>query len=227
MNNSEIINNFNLYSKSSLSITDFLLNIAFAIILSSLISFIYIKYGTTLSNRRSFANNFPVICITTLIVITIVKSSLALSLGLVGALSIVRFRTAIKEPEELSFTFLSIAIGLGLGASQISITCLGVFVVCAFIVVKRKYISKSFPQSTNLLISSNTPKSINVDLLLSTLNEYANMVNLQRLNESELSIEMTIMLQFANYKRLLKLKDELKNKFPSISYSFVDNTGIS
>ena len=53
-----------------------------------------------------------------MIIITIVKSSLALSLGLVGALSIVRFRTAIKDPEELSFLFISIAIGLGMGANQ-------------------------------------------------------------------------------------------------------------
>lgn len=227
MNNNEIINNFAAYSKSSISIPDFLLNIAIAIILSNLISFIYVKYGNSLSNRRAFANNFPVICITTLIVITIVKSSLALSLGLVGALSIVRFRTAIKEPEELTFTFLSIAIGLGLGASQIVITAIGVLVICSFIIVKRKYIVKSFPQSTNLLISSNTPKSVDIDLLISTLNDYSNMVNLQRLNESELNFEMTILLQFTNYKKLLKLKDELKNKFPNISYSFVDNSGIA
>ncbi len=51
----------------------------------------------------------------TLLVISIVKSSLALSLGLVGALSIVRFRTAIKDPEELIYLFFSIAIGLGMG----------------------------------------------------------------------------------------------------------------
>jgi len=47
---------------------------------------------------------------TTMLVISIVKSSLALSLGLVGALSIVRFRSAIKEPEELVYIFLSMAI---------------------------------------------------------------------------------------------------------------------
>jgi len=51
------------------------------------------------------------------LVITVVKSSLALSLGLVGALSIVRFRTPIKEPEELGYIFLTIAIGLGFGAN--------------------------------------------------------------------------------------------------------------
>ena len=55
-------------------------------------------------------------------VIVVVKSSLALSLGLVGALSIVRFRTPIKEPEELGYLFLTIAIGLGFGAGYSIIT---------------------------------------------------------------------------------------------------------
>ena len=54
---------------------------------------------------------------TTYIVIMVVKNSLALSLGLVGALSIVRFRAAIKEPEELVYLFLIIAAGLGCGAN--------------------------------------------------------------------------------------------------------------
>ena len=67
---------------------------------------------------------------TTMLIITIVKSSLALSLGLVGALSVVRFRTAIKEPEELSYLFFTIAIGLGFGANQTLITVIG-FVLIA------------------------------------------------------------------------------------------------
>jgi len=50
---------------------------------------------------------------TTIFISTVVESSLALTLGLVGALSIVRFRTAVKEPEELSYMFLAITIGLG------------------------------------------------------------------------------------------------------------------
>ena len=83
-------------------------------ILAHLVGRMYIKYGGTLSNRPAFAKNFVLVSITTMLVISIVKSSLALSLGLIGALSIVRFRAAIKEPEELSYLFLVIAIGLGL-----------------------------------------------------------------------------------------------------------------
>ena len=54
-----------------------------------------------------FGYNFLLITVTTMFIITIVKSSLALSLGLVGALPVVRFRSAIKEPEELAYLFLS------------------------------------------------------------------------------------------------------------------------
>jgi hypothetical protein len=64
----------------------------------------------------------PVLSTVVFLVIIVVKSSLALSLGLVGALSIVRFRTPIKEPEELVYLFLAIAIGLGYAAGQILIT---------------------------------------------------------------------------------------------------------
>ena len=65
----------------------------------------------------------------------IVKNSLALSLGLVGALSIVRFRAAIKEPEELVYLFLVIAAGLGCGALQLKITVLGIILSLAIIFI--------------------------------------------------------------------------------------------
>ena len=59
--------------------------------------------------------------------------TMALSLGLVGALSIIRFRAAIKEPEELSYLFLAISVGLGFGAEQTVITMLAFFVMLAIL----------------------------------------------------------------------------------------------
>ncbi|MCI0696355.1 DUF4956 domain-containing protein [candidate division KSB1 bacterium] len=90
----------------------------FSAVLAYLLSLVYAQYGHALSNRKMFARNFVMITMTTMLIITIVKASLALSLGLVGALSIVRFRAAIKEPEELAYLFLAIGIGLGFGADQ-------------------------------------------------------------------------------------------------------------
>src|SRR5688500_17756117 len=91
---------------------------------SYLLSIIYVRYICTLSNRRVFAKNFILLAITTMFIISVVKSSLALSLGLVGALSIVRFRSAIKEPQELTYLFLTISIGLGCGAGLTILTIL-------------------------------------------------------------------------------------------------------
>ena len=73
----------------------------------------------------------------------IVKSSLALSLGLVGALSIVRFRAAIKEPEELVYLFLIIAIGLGCGANQLIITVIGIIFSLIIIMIYSGYLKRS------------------------------------------------------------------------------------
>ena len=85
-------------------------------VLVSLISRFYKKFSQTLGGKTHIGSILPLIGLTVFLVITVVKSSLALSLGLVGALSIVRFRTPIKEPEELGYLFLTIAVGLGFGA---------------------------------------------------------------------------------------------------------------
>lgn len=91
-------------------------------LLSSLLSVVYFFTANSLSNRSRLAGIFPVTALSTMLIITIIRSSLALSLGLVGALSIVRFRSAIKDPEELVYIFLTIALGLGFGAEQSALT---------------------------------------------------------------------------------------------------------
>ena len=117
----------------NINLPDFILNLIVVGLLCYLIKILYIKFSTTLSNREEFSKIFILLGITTCIVITIVKNSLALSLGLVGALSIVRFRAAIKEPEELVYLFLIIATGLGGGAGQIKITVAGMII--GFIII--------------------------------------------------------------------------------------------
>ena len=109
---------FLITENSQISVWDFVANAAIVLILSALLELTYAKCAKSLSGRKIFAANFFLIGFTTMLIISIVKSSLALSLGLVGALSIVRFRSAIKEPEELAYLFYTIAIGLGLGCKS-------------------------------------------------------------------------------------------------------------
>ena len=112
----------NLSAADPLSINTLLINMAIGAVLALFLRWHFQRFGATLSNRSEFAHVRPFILLITILIISVVKSSLALSLGLVGALSIVRFRTPIKEPEELAYLFMAIAIGLGLGANQTMIT---------------------------------------------------------------------------------------------------------
>ena len=93
------------------------LDLFLVFIISRIVVWHYEKYS--LSNSFSNSKNaFTIVGLSTVLIISVVKSSLALSLGLVGALSIVRFRTPIKDPEELGYLFFIIASGLAAGAEQ-------------------------------------------------------------------------------------------------------------
>ena len=102
--------------------------------LAMYIRFLY-RWSSASSSADSIARVFPLRTLVTIAVIAVVKSSLALSLGLVGALSIVRFRAAIKDPEELVYLFLCIGVGLALGAEQLWAALALVVVASAFILV--------------------------------------------------------------------------------------------
>ena len=92
---------------------DFVFGLVLTFTLGQILALFYERHARVGSDRRKLARLFPLIAATTMLVIFVVKSSIALSLGLVGALSIVRFRTPIKEPEELIYLFVAIAIGIG------------------------------------------------------------------------------------------------------------------
>jgi len=96
----------------------------------------------SLSGGRQIYSSLIPLTLTVCLIITVVKSSLALSLGLVGALSIVRFRTPIKDPEDLVFLFLSIVCGLGFGANRNVYTIIGVSLILMILNIRAYIRSK-------------------------------------------------------------------------------------
>ena len=141
-----------------ISIDGLLWNFLICILLSFLICVHFNVRAKKRYLRRDLGLVLPIICLTTLLVISVVKSSLALSLGLVGALSIVRFRTPIKEPEELAYIFLSIAIGLALGADQKEVAALSVFIILVVISVIDKLRPKYYTSDANLMLNIEVDK---------------------------------------------------------------------
>ena len=135
---------------ANVPIDEFILNLLIVSVLVYLLRWFYIRYGNSISNRKKFANNFLPLAMGTVLIIMVVKSSIALSLGLVGALSIVRFRAAIKEPEELVYLFIVIGLGLAGGANQ-PILAMVAFVLILGILFLNQFFTKK--QSVSRFLS--------------------------------------------------------------------------
>jgi Domain of unknown function (DUF4956) len=158
-----------------------------------------------------------------MLVISIVKSSLALSLGLVGALSIVRFRTAIKEPEELVYFFLAIAIGLGLGANQRIVTLAGAIVIILYIIFQNINAGKKVVQQNLIITISNTSdKNLDENEILEILKKYCSRVDLRRLDHINQNTELSLNVEFSSIDGILKAKNDLKS-IGEIQFSFIEN----
>ena len=123
-NFTDIIKNRFLEEFTAISVGDALVAIALAFALSVFIVYIYrITYGGV-SYSKSFAKCLLMLAMVTAAVILVISSNVVLSLGMVGALSIVRFRTAIKEPADTSFMFWAIATGIICGAGYVALSVL-------------------------------------------------------------------------------------------------------
>ena len=116
-----------------------LLDMAIAIILAfGLGIFIFLVYKKTYSGvmySASFGTTLVALTMITTVVILAVTSNVVLSLGMVGALSIVRFRTAIKEPLDIAFLFWSIAVGIVLAAGMIPLAVIGSVIIGVILLV--------------------------------------------------------------------------------------------
>jgi len=202
---------------------DFLINIFITIILAYIIGLVYSKYGNSLSNRKKLTQTFVLIAVTVMLVISIVKSSLALSLGLVGALSIVRFRTAIKEPEELVYFFIAIAIGLGMGANQRVVTLIGAIIVILYIVIQNfNSNSKVIQQNLILTISNTSEKSLDESKVIELLKKHCSRVDLRRLDEIKNTTELSLNVEFNSVDSIINAKSDLKS-IGDVQFSFIEN----
>lgn len=208
---------------TQLSLAGVLINLIIAALLAYLLAKVYERYGTSLSNRRMFSRNFVLLAMTTMLIITIVKSSLALSLGLVGALSIIRFRTAIKEPEELGYIFITIAIGLGLGADQVLITCCAFALMVIIIIIKSYTTKKEENQNLLLSLTISNPEKNELEKMVNILKKYCSEITLRRFDESKDVLEAVFNIEFEAYDNLQLAKTELQTATENIRISFLGN----
>jgi uncharacterized membrane protein YhiD involved in acid resistance len=152
---------------------------------------------------------------------------LALSLGMVGALSIVRFRTPIKEPEELAYLFLALATGVGLGANQWRTTTLAVVAILLLMAMLKSM--RRGDGAKNLYLSvdiAGTPAVGSLQRLSALIGEHAVRCDLRRYDVRETSIEATYLTDIGDTEALDRLTDALRTAFPSAAVTFLDQSRL-
>ena len=146
---SDIFKSSFLESVTEFSAIDTLIGMAFALVIGLFIFVIYKKTFSGVMYSTGFAMSLIGLSLVTTLVIMAVTSNVVLSLGMVGALSIVRFRAAIKEPMEIVFLFWALAVGIVIGAGMIPLAVIGSAIIGAILVL---FVNKKFRNTPYILI---------------------------------------------------------------------------
>ena len=135
-----------LENVTAISLPDMALSLALSFCLGLFIYFVYKKTYSGVMFSRTFGGSLVAMTMITTMTILAVTSNVVLSLGMVGALSIVRFRTAIKEPMDLAFLFWAIAGGIVLAAGMIPLAIVGSIIIGIILILfcNRKSLDKPF-----------------------------------------------------------------------------------
>ncbi len=164
MNN---INQFPVSENIVLGLWESLAIISSALLAGFFVRYIYTRYSQSISSKSSYGNTLLMVTVCVAGLIAVVKSSLALSLGLVGALSVIRFRTAVKEPYTLAFILFAVCLGISIGASQ--------YIFAILILLTGSFIAFfSYFRSTE--INSKFLKNNDIDTLTITAIKQENMM---------------------------------------------------
>ena len=199
-----------------------LFNSVVCIILSIILKYVYLNLSKSWSNRFQFSNLLPILALTVFLVISIVKSSLALSLGLVGALSIVRFRTPIKEPEELLYLFIAIAVGLGLAANQTILTVvIFIFLVVLIFIISNK---KNIKENDYNLIIEYKNKLNSTKIVTEIIKKNFSVADFVKYELLEESNEMMVFrISMKDMSELENLNKDLKQNLGEYKISYYEN----
>ena len=123
------------FQSAGLTIADIATSLLFTFVISLLIFWLYKKSFRGVLYTHSFNVSLVMVSLVTALVIMTISTNLILSLGMVGALSIVRFRTAVKDPLDIVFMFWAIAVGIANGAMQFELAIVGSIFIAIVVVI--------------------------------------------------------------------------------------------
>lgn len=190
---------------SSVSILDMVISLALAFCLGLFIFLVYKKTYSGVMYSASFGVSLVAMTMITTVVILAVTSNVVLSLGMVGALSIVRFRTAIKEPLDIAFLFWSIGVGIVLAAGMIPLAVIGSVVIGVILLVFVNKKSHKHPYIVVVRCDTHDSETAATDFL-KTKTERC-IVKSKSAQKGEIELNMEIRLKDDNTDFINQLSD--------------------
>tara|TARA_B100001989_G_C24462227_1_gene424757 strand:- start:179 stop:886 length:708 start_codon:yes stop_codon:yes gene_type:complete len=222
----QLINNFTNFSVT-ITFIDALTILIISLFIGLYFRFLFNRFTNTFSSKIAFGNSILLIIVSVAALIAVVKSSLALSLGLVGALSVVRFRTAVKEPFNLAFLLLSICVGIAIGASQylfaLILTILSTFMI---LLIYRERSNKKKRSLMPLLEEMDTfaiaiPSNSSIDKIITKLFEYTEFFKVVSYDSSnDNGINLVAKIRINDQYSLIELEKNMLMEFPKASINF-------
>jgi len=206
------------YASMDLQVAEVLLCIVVTALIAAYIFFVYKKINKNSFYNKNFNLSLMALAIIIAAIILTIQSNIVVSLGMVGALSIVRFRTAIKDPMDLVFLFWAISIGIICGAGFSVIAVIASIVVSIVIL----FFSK-LPSSKGmviLLVNSSTYE--NEDAILAVVQEFCNAYKVKARNLTREHLDMAIEIDATEQGKLVRRLMELPD---IISASIVSHDG--
>jgi hypothetical protein len=186
--NNSILNQLQTEGSSG-SINEFLYSLFLLVFITYLVKFLYIKRSRTVGDKEYFASFFLIWTVSIFLIISVIKSSVVLSLGMVGALSIVRFRNAIKDTEQIMYLLFLISISMALASNQYIYTVIIVIVLVSLIYLRD--VNKNTTSPSKFIYLQLSKKDM-LNEILERLSETNNKIVSIEQNENNIDINATL-----------------------------------
>lgn len=199
----------NLTNTQSLDLAVILLNNTVSFVMAFFIMFTYkLSYTGTAYSRR-FNVAIGSITIITSMIMSIISNNVALSLGMVGALSIIRFRTAVKDVRDATYIFWAIAAGIGCGVSQYALIAIG----SVFLLVFLQLTGKGFSSYRQMLVVQGESKALSrIEAAVSDFFDGKVKASMRNMTEESCELVYSIpegMLEKASKKNQMDISEAL------------------
>lgn len=195
------------YASTNLTVKSIIICMLVTIVISAYIFAVYRLVNRNTFYNKNFNMSLPAIAIITAAIILTIQSNIVISLGMVGALSIVRFRTAIKDPMDLVYLFWSISVGIICGAGFAVIAVIASVVLTVGILLADWLPIAKAPQI--LLVNSNSFE--NEEAVLEVVKKYCSLHKVKARNLAQdhldMAIEVRVKEEGALVKELMKVEN--------------------